>query len=282
MHAVLAPKVAGADNLDRATRASALDYFVAFSSVTTMIGNPGQGAYVAANGYLQGLMRRRRAEGLPAWPSGWGAIADVGILARDPAARRRSSGGLPASSPCRRAMALAHLETLLAGRRAARPTVYCATLRPGEMLQRLKVLQTPTFAALFAGGERRRGPRKWIWRRSVAGQERRRGARAGRGGLWPPKWRASLALPPEEIELTRPLDELGMDSMMGLDLRMSIEKSFGVELPVVAITAGVSVNDLAGRADRGLRSGAAARQDDADLRVDAAARHGAIVDVGRR
>jgi hypothetical protein len=43
--------------------------------------------------------------------------------------------------------------------------------------------------------------------------------------------------------------------MMSLDLRMSIEKRFSIELPVVAITAGVSVNDLAARLVAGLRSG---------------------------
>jgi hypothetical protein len=42
---------------------------------------------------------------------------------------------------------------------------------------------------------------------------------------------------------------------MSLDLRMSIEKRFGIELPVVAITAGVSVNDLAARLVTGLRAG---------------------------
>jgi phthiocerol/phenolphthiocerol synthesis type-I polyketide synthase C len=52
--AVLAPKIEGAAHLDRATRGAKLDYFVAFSSATTMVGNARQGAYVAANGYLQG------------------------------------------------------------------------------------------------------------------------------------------------------------------------------------------------------------------------------------
>jgi phthiocerol/phenolphthiocerol synthesis type-I polyketide synthase C len=73
-------------------------------------------------------------------------------------------------------------------------------------------------------------------------------------------------LPPEEIELKRPLDELGLDSMMSLDLRMSIEKRFGIELPVVAITAGVSINDLAVKLIAGLRSGRSAPEDDA-LRI---------------
>ena len=74
---VLAPKVVGMDNLDRATSGMALDYFVAFSSVSAMLGNPGQGAYAAANGYIQGIMARRRAAGLPGLAVGWGAIADA-------------------------------------------------------------------------------------------------------------------------------------------------------------------------------------------------------------
>ena len=52
---VLKPKIAGAEILDRLTRSMPLDYFVLFSSATTAIGNPGQGAYVAANGFLEGL-----------------------------------------------------------------------------------------------------------------------------------------------------------------------------------------------------------------------------------
>ena len=72
-------------------------------------------------------------------------------------------------------------------------------------------------------------------------------ARALVAGLLAGEVARIFRLPPEDIELTRPLDELGLDSMMSLDLRMSIEKRFGVELPIVAISAGVSLNDLAGK-----------------------------------
>ena len=84
---VLRPKILGADNLDRLTRGRSLDYFVLFSSATAMIGNPGQAAYVAANGYLEGVARQRHSEGLPALAVSWGAIADVGVLARHSAIR---------------------------------------------------------------------------------------------------------------------------------------------------------------------------------------------------
>jgi phthiocerol/phenolphthiocerol synthesis type-I polyketide synthase C len=61
---VFRSKVTGARNLDFVARGLRLDYFVLFSSVTTLFGNPGQGNYVAANAYMEGLARRRRQLGL--------------------------------------------------------------------------------------------------------------------------------------------------------------------------------------------------------------------------
>ncbi|TAM04816.1 MAG: SDR family NAD(P)-dependent oxidoreductase, partial [Paraburkholderia sp.] len=80
--AVLAPKVAGAWNLHRATRTLALDWFVVYSSATTFLGNPGQANYVAANAFLEALVAHRRAAALPGTYLAWGPIEDVGFLAR--------------------------------------------------------------------------------------------------------------------------------------------------------------------------------------------------------
>ncbi len=249
--AVLAPKVAGADNLDRATSGAALDYFVAFSSVAAMVGNPGQGAYVAANGYLQGLMARRRAEGLPGLAVGWGAISDAGLLARDPegAARLARLAGIEAMTS---RAALAHLETLL-GAPDGPATFYCALFRGGDAQHRFKLLQTPAFAGLFAGAGAIVQAEADLATR-IAGKSDG-DARALVAALMAADVGRIFRLPPDEIEMTRPLDELGLDSMMALDLRMSIEKRFGIELPVMAISAGVSVNELAARLIASLRGG---------------------------
>lgn len=261
--AVLAPKIDGAANLDRATRGAALDYFVAFSSITTMVGNPGQGAYVAANGYLQGLMAQRRAAGLPGLAVGWGAIADVGILARDTevAGRLARLTGIEAMQS---RVALAHLETLLSQSADCPATNYCALFRPGEALQSLKLLQTPAFAQLFATADGI-APIEVDLATRIAGKNAG-DARALVASLVAVEVARIFRLPPEEIEMARPLDELGLDSMMSLDLRMSIEKRFGIELPVVAITAGISVNDLASRLITSLRSGPQP-EEDAGLRM---------------
>ena len=276
--AVLAPKVDGAANLDRATRGAALDYFVAFSSATTMVGNPGQGAYVAANGYLQGLMRQRRADGLPGLAVGWGAIADVGVLARDldvAAKLERISGIIAMQSK----EALSYLDLLLARGTACPSTVYCASFRPGSALQGLKLLRTPTFSQLFASAEAGDLEADIDLATQIAGKTEGE-ARTIVARLVASEVARIFRLSAEEIEVGRPLDELGMDSMMSLDLRMGLEKRFGVELPIVALSAGVSVNDLASRMIAGLRSdGGGKSAGDAEKQL--IQQHGAVdVDVG--
>ncbi|WP_063771870.1 type I polyketide synthase [Kitasatospora mediocidica] len=71
---VFAPKVTAVGHLDELTRALApdLDTFVVFSSASGLFGSAGQGNYAAANAYLDGLMARRRAIGLPALSLAWG------------------------------------------------------------------------------------------------------------------------------------------------------------------------------------------------------------------
>src|SRR5438105_10112462 len=78
---VLAPKVAGAWNLHEQTRNDPIDYFVLYSSVSAVVGNPGQANYVAANTYLDLLAHHRRSQGLPALAVDWGVVRDVGVVA---------------------------------------------------------------------------------------------------------------------------------------------------------------------------------------------------------
>lgn len=79
----LAAKLRGAQYLDELTRELELDMFVLYSSATTLLGNPGQAAYVAANHWLEALTATRQSLNLPATCVRWGAIDDVGFLARN-------------------------------------------------------------------------------------------------------------------------------------------------------------------------------------------------------
>ncbi len=57
--AVLSPKLDGAYNLDTASKGCALDYFIMFSSIAAILGNPGQSDYAYANSYLDAYAEAR-------------------------------------------------------------------------------------------------------------------------------------------------------------------------------------------------------------------------------
>jgi acyl transferase domain-containing protein/NADPH:quinone reductase-like Zn-dependent oxidoreductase/NADP-dependent 3-hydroxy acid dehydrogenase YdfG/acyl carrier protein len=79
---VLAPKVLGAWNLHQRTLSLELDFFVLFSAAATLIGSPGQGNYAAANAFMDGLAHHRRSRGLTALSINWGAWAGTGMASR--------------------------------------------------------------------------------------------------------------------------------------------------------------------------------------------------------
>ncbi len=96
---VFAPKARGALHLHRATNGHSLDHFVLFSSSASVLGNPGQINYGAANAFLDGLAASRRRQGLPGLSYNMAAVADAGMAARSlPVLRMMRAAGLPAIS----------------------------------------------------------------------------------------------------------------------------------------------------------------------------------------
>lgn len=243
---VLAPKVAGAENLHAATLDQPLGQFVMFSSASALIGNPGQGAYAAANGYLEGLARRRRAEGRQALAVAWGAIADVGLLANkgdtmESLARIAGVGGMKSGE------ALARLDHILVDAdRLVDPVVTCAEFGKDGAMLALTVPSSPAFAAHFAVNASSIAIAGRSLAEIVADMS---DADAHRTivTILAEECAQIMRQAVEDVDLDASIDSLGMDSLMALELRMTIESKYRIELPMMAMSGVGNLRDLAGR-----------------------------------
>jgi acyl carrier protein len=237
---ILRPKLGGALALDALTRGDPIELFLLFSSATTLVGAPGQSAYVAANMALEALARRRQAEGRPALAVAWGPIEDAGYLAerpetRDALARRLGAKPIPA------AQALEGLPGMIA---SGLPMVAFAETNWNEARRFLPILATPIFSEI-------RGTA------SISPSDESLGERLA--SLDPGAALALLQtvvseeaatvlrLPAGGIDPLRPLSEMGMDSLMAVELRLALESRLRVDLPLMSLAEGTSVASIAAR-----------------------------------
>ena len=238
--AVLDPKWGGAEALDALTRTDPVELFLLFSSITTVLGNPGQASYVAANAALEALAERRQAEGLPALAIGWGPIGDAGYLARSPEvsealARRLGTAHLNAAD------ALDVLPAMLASGEAV---VHYAELAGARRAQ-LPLLGSPLYEALALRGAEVDGPAGDL-RTIIAGRTPEDARRVVAEAL-AHEVAAILQLPPGQVDITRPLASFGMDSLMAVELRTAVEARFGVNVPLFSLSEGVTLLAMAGK-----------------------------------
>ncbi|MDA2892508.1 SDR family NAD(P)-dependent oxidoreductase [Mycolicibacterium sp. BiH015] len=105
----MAPKAFGALYLDRLTRDDELDFFLVSSSVSSLFGSPGQANYATANALLDGLVARRRAQGLPATGINFGPWAQGGMASSEAATANISAQGLIPLEPSAALSALAEV-----------------------------------------------------------------------------------------------------------------------------------------------------------------------------
>lgn len=243
---VLRPKASGALNLERIAGRLTLDYLLLFSSATTLFGNPGQFNYVAGNAYVEGIARRIRAKGLPALAVAWGAIEDAGYLARHIEAnaslkRRFASTLMPAR------MALNGLDWAFdaKGRQLADA---CAIARVDWAMAKreLAAVRSPTFNAIETGSVSRQSGQAAVTLerlRAMPPEE----ATAALLDIVVEEIARVLRLPPKEVDRHRPLADIGMDSLMMLELRTTVEASLQIELPMMSLASGITPADVARR-----------------------------------
>ncbi|WP_374487357.1 SDR family NAD(P)-dependent oxidoreductase [Zoogloea sp.] len=241
---VMAPKALGAWNLHQATLGLPLKHFVLFSSVTTAIGNPGQGNYVAANMALEALAQLRQAAGLPALCVGWGPIGDAGYLTRNTAVRDSLEQRL-GKAPLGAAQALEQLGQLLA--QPGQPPVVVANLDWSVLSRLLASSGSERFAWLNSHLESsERNADEQDFRAQLEGKSPAE-AEALVRQLVAREVARILAIQVDRIDPQRPLHDLGLDSLMAVELALGLEQRLGIQLPVMLLNESPSLCKISQR-----------------------------------
>jgi acyl carrier protein len=215
--------------------------FLLFSSATTVFGNPGQANYVAANAALEGLARRRHAEGKPALAVGWGPIADAGVLTRESAAAEKLER-LSGAKPMAAQQALAALPVLIG---AGAPVIHLARMNWVTMQAALPILAEPAYAAL--GSQMTTRDADGAALRAKLLTMAPEAARAELLVLAREEMARILRLPPDAVRVDQPLPGLGLDSLGGIELRMALERRLGISVPLTAVTEDLTLAILVQR-----------------------------------
>ena len=242
MGAVLRPELLGAWNLHALTRDLPIEHFVMYSSITTTIGNPGQANYVAANAGLEALAQLRLQEGLPAECIGWGPIGDAGYLTRNTAVRD-SLGQRLGGAPLTSADALARLDEILGSGRVGA----LANMDWGTLSRFLPSSGCSRFAVLNGRRRDSAGDDDGLDFRALAAEKTAEELQELVRDHVITEVAHILSLSADRIDPERPLHDLGMDSLMAVELALGLEKRFGVQFPVMLLNESPSATRVAER-----------------------------------
>ena len=238
---ILAPKVSGAWNLHLQTLHRPLDCFVLFSSVGSVFGHAGQGSYAAGNAFLDSLAAYRCTLGLPALAINWGYLGDVGYVAqRQQLGERLERQGL-VSFTVQEALAL--LERALQHQPTQISVLRMDWSRWRERGAADRV--SPRFAHLLtatrASSDDQSGglPTADAVRAAPAGERR-----PLLDSLLRDKVARILGATPAQLDGEKTLLNLGVDSLMAVELRNWIENQLHVNLPIMELMRSPSLSRL--------------------------------------
>jgi acyl transferase domain-containing protein/acyl carrier protein len=231
---VFAPKVDGTWNLHRQSLGLDLDFFVCFSSAASLIGSRGQANYAAANAFVDALMHHRRSIGLPGLSINWGAWGGGGMAASK--ARQLESAGIQLIDPRDGLGTLGRLLGSSAAQIGVIPADWPKLL--GSLFGSAPLPFFETFSQPASEPQERIVP---LLEQTPPDARRERLERHIRGLVVSVMGHDAFATAGEDPSFF----ELGMDSLMSLDLRNRLQRELDRNLPSTVAFEHPAVRELA-------------------------------------
>ncbi len=230
---VWAPKAIGALRLNEATVGKELDWWIGFSSTSSLLGSPGQAAYAAASSWLDGLVDWRRASGLPATTINWGQWSDIGL------ARELTFSALDPISPDE------GMEAFTAIVANTAPRVGVARLRLDRAAAAFPEIQQIGFFSVLAEElDVDAADDDWAGPEALREMDPAEANRVVTARLAQRILAIMGHAKGSTLAVDQPLTELGLDSLMAVRIRNTVRADFGVEPPVALLLQGASLTDL--------------------------------------
>lgn len=231
--AVLSPKVRGGWLLHELTADRHLDFFVCFSSASSLLETGGQASYAAANAFLDALCWQRQRAGLPSLSLNWGAWAQVGLAASLSFAAR----GIRSIKPEQGQQILAALlqQHRVAGSLAPAQVAILPMDWPRFLASEPAI--APLFEAFAQGPRPAPGPTAPppSLRHELDGLPDKERRERLLDHLRSVTARVLGLASPEELSPTAGLMELGLGSLMAVELRNQLGRALGLALPATLI-----------------------------------------------
>ncbi len=237
-----AAKAVGAWNLHTACDGKDLDFFVMYSSAAALFGSAGQSNYAAANALLDALAHARSRRGLPGMSIQWGPFSEVGMAAaREGGIERLSERGAASFTPDEGLVLLTRLF------QHPRPVTGLVRFNLRQWVEFVPTANgLPFFSEMPKDGAADRNTGRNAEQMRVRLQDA------------PPNERvailerqlfdqvaAVLRLDSSRFEPTVPFQNLGMDSLMAVELRNRIDATVGTKLPATVLFSYTTTSALA-------------------------------------
>jgi acyl transferase domain-containing protein/acyl carrier protein len=238
---VIAPKITGTCVLHDALKDHDLEFFVMFGSAGSIIASPGQGAYAAANAFLDAFAHYRRTQGLAGLTIGWGPWS-VGMVEELKLEKSYGQRGIEIITPAAGARILDRLIN--------QKTHHVIAISADWQRARSVGLSGQLPLMFSELGTAETAPDHTHSKSSVV-DFLSRCPEADRFDVVANQVQQTVAavfdLAVTEIGCDDILNDIGLDSMMAMDFRGRINAMFAIDLPVLELLRGVSVNSLATR-----------------------------------